>query len=556
MLRKLRSPVAATLALALLGGGSARADAAPGRFSAGAQLIQAGAPLTPGRDDVQFGRAISLSADGNTAVIDGRQAGATWVFVRSGMVWALETVLRPPDRRGTTETTSAAISADGQTVIVGASTSGDGERGGPGAAWIYTRGSGGWDLRVRLDPYANGGPARFGSAAALSADGRVALVASEGNDLAWVFERQGDAWIATGKLIGNHSGTAVQLTADGSIAMLGGQTFVRQGADWARVDQLALTGSLRMSADGGTVLRTISRPVTGEPGGNTVEVLSRTDAGWVQTAVLSPSDPSTGASFGTSAALSGDGSVALIGGGTPGNTGSAWLFVRDQAGWRQVGARMYSAELSLGFAMSVELSSDGTTALLGGSESRVWSFAEGATVTGVAPASGPRSGGTRVVLTGTGFTDVRAVTFGTVPATSFRVISPTQLAVMSPPGPASSVHVTVSSTYAVSRTTGADRFLWRTPVVSLGSGGLVLRLARPSQRIACRRTECRGTIRLVRGPASLARASFRIAEGRSARIGLRVTAAGHRARRRHLRSASLVVAVDGALPIRRRVALR
>lgn len=515
-------------------------------------LVQAGPPLTPGRDDVQFGRAVALSADGNVAAIDGRQAGSTWVFARTGTTWALDAVLTPPGRLGTFEATSAAISADGRTVIVGAPVSGAATSAGPGRAWVFTREAAGWVLRSELSPYAaSPGSARFGSSVALSADGRVAAVEASTAGSLWVFERQEDTWVAAAELTGRYSpdGGDAAVSAGGDMVFRGTQGYVRSAGGWAPLPvPEGVYGPSAVSGDGARMLAA--------GGENTVRSLVRTEAGWAEEAALTPSDPSPGARFGSSVAFSADGTVALIGGGTATNVGSAWVFVRDGSGWRQAGVRSYSRELSLGFGIDVALSQDGSSALIGGSESRVWPFAEGATVTGVTPGSGPKGGGTRVVLTGTGFTNVRGVSFGTVPATSFRVISPTELAVVSPPGAAGSVHLTVRSAHAVSGTSKADRFLWRTPVAALGSGGLVLRLADPRQRVSCRRTDCRGTLRLSRGGRLLARAAFSLREGQTARVRLRLTAAGRKARKARPRTGRLVLSLEGAGTVRRAVALR
>ncbi|MEV0363231.1 ice-binding family protein [Nocardia fusca] len=67
------------------------------------------------------------------------------------------------------------------------------------------------------------------------------------------------------------------------------------------------------------------------------------------------------------------------------------------------------------------------------------------TLTGVTPNSGPPSGGTVVVLTGTGLTGATAVSFGGTPATLFTVNSDTQLTVLTPAHAAGTVPVTVTT---------------------------------------------------------------------------------------------------------------
>ncbi|MGW4371775.1 IPT/TIG domain-containing protein [Nocardia takedensis] len=55
-------------------------------------------------------------------------------------------------------------------------------------------------------------------------------------------------------------------------------------------------------------------------------------------------------------------------------------------------------------------------------------------LTGITPNQGSTAGGTTVVLTGTGLTDVTAVSFGGVAATSFTVDSDTQITAVAPAG--------------------------------------------------------------------------------------------------------------------------
>ena len=69
----------------------------------------------------------------------------------------------------------------------------------------------------------------------------------------------------------------------------------------------------------------------------------------------------------------------------------------------------------------------------------------GPLVTGVAPSSGPFTGGTPVVVTGSGFTGVTSVRFGGLLAASFTVESPTRLVAVSPEGTGSQV-ITVTAT--------------------------------------------------------------------------------------------------------------
>jgi len=73
-----------------------------------------------------------------------------------------------------------------------------------------------------------------------------------------------------------------------------------------------------------------------------------------------------------------------------------------------------------------------------------YTYAALPTLTSLAPSQGPSSGGTSVVLTGTGFSGATAVTFGSTPATGYSVNSATQITAVAPAG-TGSVPVTVTT---------------------------------------------------------------------------------------------------------------
>ncbi|WP_328390788.1 Ig-like domain repeat protein [Streptomyces sp. NBC_00400] len=72
---------------------------------------------------------------------------------------------------------------------------------------------------------------------------------------------------------------------------------------------------------------------------------------------------------------------------------------------------------------------------IGGVSNRLlYTYAAAPSVTGVSPGTGPTAGGTTLVVTGTGLSQVTAVTVGGLPAVSFRASSDTLLLVVTPPG--------------------------------------------------------------------------------------------------------------------------
>ena len=86
-------------------------------------------------------------------------------------------------------------------------------------------------------------------------------------------------------------------------------------------------------------------------------------------------------------------------------------------------------------------------------------------VAGLSPSAGPPSGGTAVTITGTNFTSVSSIKFGSNPATNVSCSSATTCMATSPSGsPGATVDVTVTAANGTSLTTSADQFsYWFTP---------------------------------------------------------------------------------------------
>lgn len=118
-----------------------------------------------------------------------------------------------------------------------------------------------------------------------------------------------------------------------------------------------------------------------------------------------------------------------------------------------------------GLGVSAALSAAGDVALLGGTgddgdKGAAWAFANVPAVAAVGPASGPTGGGTQVTITGSDLGRATAVEFGSTATTSLKVVSPSELDAVSPPGAAGSVDVTVVAPAGTSATGAGDRFTY------------------------------------------------------------------------------------------------
>jgi hypothetical protein len=191
----------------------------------------------------RFGTGVALSSDGNTAAMggysDNSSAGAIWIFTRSGGVWTQQGSKLVADAGSTIVGAGVALSSDGNTLLASGS---------PGA-FVFTRSGGTWSQQGSvLEPPGVSGVASV----ALSADGNAALLGvpgyENGNGAGFIFTRTSGTWMQTDAFAGTgatgsasvNQGTAVALSADGRAALLGGPsddspggTNVGPGAVWS-----------------------------------------------------------------------------------------------------------------------------------------------------------------------------------------------------------------------------------------------------------------------------------------------------------------------------------
>jgi hypothetical protein len=130
---------------------------------------------------------------------------------------------------------SVSLSADGNTAIVGGDNDGNlfGYEG-SGAAWIWTRNEGVWTQQgPKLVGAGAAGLASQGITVCMSADGNKAIVAGYGDDdgvgAGWIWIRRAADWTQQGsKLVGSGNvgpaleGRFVSLSGDGKTAIVGG----------------------------------------------------------------------------------------------------------------------------------------------------------------------------------------------------------------------------------------------------------------------------------------------------------------------------------------------
>ena len=105
--------------------------------------------------------------------------------------------------------------------------------------------------------------------------------------------------------------------------------------------------------------------------------------------------------------------------------------------------------------VDVRVTTPGGTSATGAGDQ--FTYGSAPAVTGVSPNTGPPSGGTGVTITGANFTGATAVRFGGTAASSFSVVSATQITATAPAG-TGTADVTVTTPNGTSSTSSADQF--------------------------------------------------------------------------------------------------
>ncbi len=153
----------------------------------GSKLVGTGGIIGP-----EQGCSTSLSADGNTAIVggywDNSREGAAWVFIRSGSTWTQQgsKLVGTGSIGAASQGFAVSLSADGNTAIVG----GYEDNSDVGAAWVYTRSGGVWTQQgSKLVGTGYSGAAQQGISVSLSADGNTAIVGGYDDN-----SNQGAAW--------------------------------------------------------------------------------------------------------------------------------------------------------------------------------------------------------------------------------------------------------------------------------------------------------------------------------------------------------------------------
>ena len=409
------------------------------------------------------GCSVALSGDGSTALVaafektvgSNSSQGAVYVFTNSGGSWSQQQELTASngaafDFFGY----SVALSSDGTTALVGAYNKAVGSNSSQGAAYVFTNSGGSWSQQQELTASNGAANDEFGVSAALSSDGNTALVgayfktvgSNSGQGAAYVFTNSGGSWSQQQELTASDGavysafGFSVALSSNGNTALVGayGKTigsnaaqgaayaFTNSGGSWSQQQELTASDGAAMTisayrwrcqSDGNTALVGAHNKTVGPNAAQgAAYVFTNSGGSWSQQQELTASNGAANDYFGRSVALSSDGNTALV--GAPDKTvglnsyqGAAYVFTNSGGSWSQQQELTASnGAASDYFGLSVALSSDGNTALVGAPyktvglnsyQGAVYVFTNLLTTTAFASSVNPSPAGQSVTFTAT-----------------------------------------------------------------------------------------------------------------------------------------------------------
>ncbi len=370
-------------------------------------------------------------------------AGAVYVYARSGATWVFQAFIKssntsPFDEFGR----SVSLSADGNTLAVGApqedgsgvlvDPAGDEAASNSGAVYLYTRSGATWTYEAYIKAHNTGAGDGFGSAVALSGNGNTLLVGAPSEDTdganidppsnesasnsgaVYAYLRTGTTWAFASFIkpadgaAADLFGSALALSEDGRVLAIGAPNQYGTGAvhvftnPWAQVATLRATSggngdrfgrSLAISTTGFTLAIGADGEATDAPGINPTPNRRAPETGaayifqysgidWTQQAFLKASNAEID-QFGWALALDGTGDYLVVGGifedgngtgidaipaeGALGS-GAAYAFIRRGTAWEEVHyIKAFNTDAGDHFGGAVAMSRDGRTLAIGAS---------------------------------------------------------------------------------------------------------------------------------------------------------------------------------------------
>lgn len=306
-----------------------------------------------------FGSAVDIT---ETTLIVGESGylsdrGRACIFTKSGGTWTTQDTLTASDGAASDRFgASAALSANGDIAVVGAhfQSAGGDDR---GAAYVFTRSGETWSQQQKLTQSSAANFDYFGCDVAISADGNTIVVGAFSVGIGgafFVFEKDGSTWTEVEKITGasgSEFGWCVAISADGNTIITGAPADTSgRGAAWVYtrdagspinwsqqqklVSGLIVTNQtfgrdVDISGDGNTVIvGSVREDGNANPAGRAY-VFTRSGETWSTEKILIPSWYTNGDYYGYSVAINDAATTILIGAHLSYGTAEEYAIFRD-----------------------------------------------------------------------------------------------------------------------------------------------------------------------------------------------------------------------------------
>ena len=303
-----------------------------------------------------FGHSSAISADGDTVIVGtpgedtgGSSTGAAYIFVWNGSTWVEEAKIQASDAQASDNFGWATdISSDGNTVIVGAPFKNEGASSNVGAAYVFTRSGSVWSQQQKLSGTSSAAGNQFGIEVAISDNGENIVIGERYDDTAslnagatYVFILSGSTWVQQQKI------TPAGLSAN---------SFFGRAVD--------------ISGNGNNSNTLISSTTGSDDGRGSVFIFTRSGSAWTQEAKIQPTGLNPNDFFGRSVSISEDGNTIVVGAyqdDTNGlNSGSVFIFTRSGTVWTQQQKIQSTDAISKSqFGLDVDITNNGDTIIVG-----------------------------------------------------------------------------------------------------------------------------------------------------------------------------------------------
>ncbi len=350
----------------------------------------------------QYGNSVSISTNGTKVIVgdkyyNGSGCGAAYTFFWNGIQWLINYIIPGDLNGGYNFGASVDIDADGSRIIAGAP--GATGNGGAltGAVYIFDWGGSAWNESDKVYAAAGAASDHFGASVCFASNGyrfiAGAPVRNHSTGAAYLYKWNGASWdetiLTASDGDSNHTfGNSVALSEDGGTVVVGAScydygtnlnqgcayVYTWNGSGWTETNLKASSGgyghyfgsSVAVSSDGSIIVVGADHGHGAVSTSGAAYVYRKNGSVWEETRIYA-SDGLTGDSYGFSAAISPDGNVIAVGATQENNnkTGVVYLYRWSGSVWTESKLMASNAANLDKFGSSVGLSTSGRNLTIG-----------------------------------------------------------------------------------------------------------------------------------------------------------------------------------------------